>query len=161
LAGATQDSLFTPQTTSESARIMYRPSLSKGEHTLEIRVKDVTGNWSDSIATKIVFQVETESRLLQVYNYPNPFSRTTYFTFIITGRTMPEEVLIKIYTVAGRLIKTIRCTQSELQAGFNRVYWDGRDAEGDEIANGVYLYKILMKCENETVEATQKLAIVR
>ncbi|HOV98019.1 MAG TPA: C25 family cysteine peptidase [Bacteroidota bacterium] len=161
LAAATQDSLFTSQTISEPARITYRPSLPKGEHALEIRVKDVTGNWSDSIATKIVFQVETESRLLQVYNYPNPFGRTTYFTFIITGRTMPEEVLIKIYTVAGRLIKTIRCNQSELQAGFNRVYWDGRDAEGDEIANGIYLYKILMKCENETVEATQKLAIVR
>lgn len=158
---ATPESLFVPQSQDEGAYVLYRPTLAKGSHMLEVRVKDASGNWSDSIATKIHFKVETEPRLLNVFAYPNPFSRETYFTFNITGSAMPEEVMIKIYTVAGRLIRTLRLFQGDLLPGFNRVYWNGRDEEGDEIANGVYLYKVIMNVAGENVEVIDKLAKLR
>ena len=52
------------------------------------------------------------------------------------------EVEIKIYTLAGRLIRKIEMEPTEVLAGFNMVPWDGLDADGDRPANGVYLYKI-------------------
>ena len=50
-------------------------------------------------------------------------------------------MVIRIYTLSGLLIKTIR----DCPAGntYNFVEWDGRDDDGDEIANGVYIYKVI------------------
>ncbi|MDP3024833.1 MAG: FlgD immunoglobulin-like domain containing protein, partial [candidate division Zixibacteria bacterium] len=49
----------------------------------------------------------------------------------------------KIFTLSGRLIRTMSGTGS---AGFNSgVVWDGRDQDGDKVANGVYIYKVVAK----------------
>jgi flagellar hook assembly protein FlgD len=48
------------------------------------------------------------------------------------------EVQWEIYTLSGRRIKTLR--QKFTQAGPRILPWDGRDNQGDEIANGTYLY---------------------
>ena len=74
---------------------------------------------------------------------------------------MPDEFLIKIYTVAGRLIKEITAPTSAMTIGFNRIYWDGRDEDGDEISNGIYFYKVISRLNNETKVITEKLARVR
>lgn len=105
------------------------------------------------------FSVNSSSKLLDVYNYPNPFAGDTYFTFKLTQ--IPDEIRIKIFTIAGRIVKELKLVQSELNYDFNRVYWDGRDEDGDLLANGVYLYKIIMKKGSEIINATQKLAIIR
>ncbi len=98
--------------------------------------------------------------LLQVYNYPNPFSDNTNFTFELRGIIPPEEFKIKIFTVAGRLIKELT-PSSPLQIGFNKIYWDGKDQDGDEIANGLYFYKIISKHGDDVKTVTQKLAKVK
>jgi len=48
-----------------------------------------------------------------------------------------------------------------LQVGFNRIYWDGRDQDGDEIANGLYFYKVIAKNNGVIKTAIQKLAKVK
>jgi flagellar hook assembly protein FlgD len=48
-----------------------------------------------------------------------------------------------------------------MNIGFNRIYWDGRDADGDEIANGIYFYKIISQLDNKTKVITEKLAKVK
>ena len=68
---------------------------------------------------------------------------------------------IKIYTIAGRLIKEIKIPAVDLSYDFNKIYWDGRDEDGDIIANGVYLYKVILTAEDKTEDVIQKLAIVR
>ena len=50
---------------------------------------------------------------------------------------------IKIYTVSGRLIKILPNLPGD--PGFNASPWDGLDEDGDRLANGVYLYKILAR----------------
>jgi len=74
---------------------------------------------------------------------------------------LPDEFLIKVYTIAGRLIRDISLPQSRLQIGFNKILWDGRDQDGDELGNGVYFYKIIAKFPDKTQVKTQKLAKVR
>jgi flagellar hook assembly protein FlgD len=101
--------------------------------------------------------------LEKVYNFPNPFKDDTYFTFELRGyeEENAENVQIKVFTVAGRLIKDFTIQASELQPGFNRVYWDGKDQDGDLIANGLYFYKVIARLKGETKSVTQKLAKIK
>lgn len=159
--GATPDSLFQPGTGAEKARVVFRPSLTKGEHVLSLQVYDATGNPVDTAAREFRFRVEPQSRLLNVLNIPNPFVDETHFTFNLVGSKLPDELVIKIYTVSGRLIQELRVPRPDLRFGFNRVRWDGRDRDGDPVANGVYLYKIVMNIDGRAEEVIQKLARVK
>ena len=67
----------------------------------------------------------------------------------------PPVCKIKIYTVAGRLIKEI---DAHAIVGFNSIYWDGRDGDGDNIANGIYLYKLIIQDGDKNTTSIQKLA---
>ncbi|PIX94786.1 MAG: hypothetical protein COZ25_03830, partial [Ignavibacteria bacterium CG_4_10_14_3_um_filter_37_18] len=83
----------------------------------------------------------------------------TYFTFKLPQ--LPDELAIRIYTVAGRLVKEIKKSSAELSMHFNRIYWDTNDQDGNQLANGVYLYKVIAKRNGKSESITQKLAIVK
>ncbi len=88
-------------------------------------------------------------------NYPNPFSTSTQFVFTITGSTLPEEFTIQIMTVTGKVVREI--TKDELgpiKIGRNitEYSWNGTDEFGDMLANGVYLYRVIAKIDNESIE---------
>ncbi|HQF43867.1 MAG TPA: T9SS type A sorting domain-containing protein, partial [Ignavibacteriaceae bacterium] len=151
---------YTPYPNSKAV-VTWTPKLEDGRHVLEVLAKDASGNFFDSTSSRSVFNVYNNPDLLQVYNYPNPFSDNTYFTFEIRGITPPEELKIKVFTVAGRLIKEFVLNSAALQIGFNKIYWDGRDQDGDEIANGLYFYKVISKHGDETKTTIQKLAKVK
>ena len=74
---------------------------------------------------------------------------------------IPEELKINIYTIAGRKIKEIKKTPSELIIGFNKIEWNSTDEDGDEIANGTYLYKVIIKSSENSYQVTQKLSRVK
>jgi hypothetical protein len=150
---------YTPYPNSRAV-ITWTPKLEDGRHVLEVLAKDASGNFFDSTSSRSIFNVYNNPDLLQVYNYPNPFSDNTHFTFELRGTTPPEEFKIKIFTVAGRLIKELN-PSSPLQIGFNKIFWDGKDEDGDEIANGLYFYKIISKYGDEIKTTTQKLAKVK
>ena len=136
------------------ARIHYRPVLNGGSHTVEFFARDASRN--TGYARAEVF-VETEFRLYNVMNYPNPFVNETEFTYYLSQPA--EQVSVKIFTLAGRLIRTF--DDGPAAAGFNRLLWNGRDADGDELANGVYLYKISARRAGRTEEVIQKCVVMR
>ncbi|MEJ2618173.1 MAG: CARDB domain-containing protein, partial [Ignavibacteriaceae bacterium] len=141
-------------------QIDWKPELPEGQNTLQVYARDASGNLSDSAGLKLVFNVYKNPDLVNVFNYPNPFQNDTYFTFELHGISVPEEFMIKIYTVAGRLIRDISIPASELKIGFNKIYWNGRDQDGDRIANGVYLYKMISKSGGVVKSVMSKLAKV-
>ena len=49
------------------------------------------------------------------------------FTFNMTGTKKPDEIKIKVFTVAGRLIKNLEIPIEPLKFGFNKFYlgWEG------------------------------------
>jgi hypothetical protein len=141
--------------------ITWKPELKDGRHTLEVLAKDASGNFFDSTSYRVIFNVFNENDITDIYNYPNPFARTTHFTFLLKGQDKPDELDIKIYTIAGRLIRDIKLPPTDLITNFNKIYWDGRDEDGDEVGNGVYLYKVIAKFPDKTKTITQKLAKVR
>ncbi|RCK74512.1 MAG: hypothetical protein IGBAC_1460 [Ignavibacteriae bacterium] len=133
--------------------------LSIGSHTIKIRAWDVYNNASVS---STIFNVVSGQGLMisDVYNYPNPFSENTFFTFY-QNQIVPVDVEIKIFSVAGRLLNFIR--KYGVHENFVRIEWDGRDREGGKLANGVYLYKVIVKTQDGrfSTEAIQKLSIMR
>jgi hypothetical protein len=99
--------------------------------------------------------------LSQVLNYPNPFSENTSICFEVN---QAADVLIRIFTVAGRPVKQLRTFVPT--AGFQTVDWDGTDEYKQKVANGVYLYKITCKSvsdisSSEEVEAVGKALLSR
>ena len=151
---------YTPYPNSQ-ATIKWTPSIPDGKHTLEVLAKDPSGNFFDSVSHKYEFFVYNQPDLTNVFNYPNPFKSDTYFTFELRGQNPPQELRIKVFTVAGRLIKNIFLPTSDLRVGFNKIYWNGRDEDGAEVANGVYFYKIIAVNNGVTKTTTEKMARIR
>lgn len=150
---------FSYDTIERKINLNYSTNFNPGEHNIRIFAKDIYGRLSNKPLIERYFKVSQDAELLDVYNYPNPFSTNTHFTFILTQ--IPDEVFIRIFSIAGRLIKTIKVPASNLSTNFNKVFWDGKDEDGDEIANGVYIYKMSLKKGEKTKSITQKLAILR
>ncbi len=141
-----------------SGKLSYTlPVLANGTHTLIIRAWD---NLNNSTEQQISFTTASARELTvdRVVNYPNPFVDETTFTFQFQSPNGIADATIKIYTVTGRLIQEIK---DIARPGFNKIRWDGRDADGAVLANGVYLYKITINDGEKTVEKIDKLAITR
>ena len=82
----------------------------------------------------------------------------TSFLFTLTGATNPAGCKIKIYTVSGRLVKTII---SPVNIGNNQISWDGRDNEGEYMANGVYFYQLIIEGDTKKESSIKKLVILK
>jgi len=147
-------SLESEADSSLKAKLRFTPLLTDGEHALEIFVKDASDNL---IYQRDEFKVVSELKIINLFNYPNPFSDNTSFTFHLTQPV--ERIVIKIYTVSGRLIHKIE--RQSCDAGFQQIYWNGFDLDGDALANGVYLYKIIARAGNEQVEKIEKVVVMR
>jgi hypothetical protein len=136
------------------ATLLYRPDLEDGTHQLTLLVKDASQNLT---YFQIGFSVATELKILDVLNYPNPFQIGTTFTYILTQAA--DNAKIYIYTLSGKLIRKI--VNAPYQVGFNQYFWNGRDQEQDEIANGVYLYEVTAQQGQKKVSKISKLIHIR
>lgn len=133
--------------------VEYTPILTNGDHVLDMYVSDASKNMS---TYHLEFRVIKGLKILNVMNYPNPFSKDTAFTFELSQSARVE---LKIFTIAGRLVRVLEC--GWLSAGFNSAPWDGHDADGDELANGVYLYKISAEQDGEQTEEMGKSIVMK
>lgn len=138
---------------------IYHPALEDGDYVLRLYLSNIDKKEHTIPGYQKYFLVSSRLKIINVYNYPNPFSEKTNFTFRLTR--IPQELSIKIYTVTGRLIKEIKANTLNLKTDFNFIVWDGKDNDGDQVANGIYLYKIILRDKDQTFSVTHKLAIVR
>ncbi len=121
-------------------------NLSTGRHTLQVKGWDVANNPGEGY-TEFIVAEDGKAALAHVLNYPNPFTTNTYFQFEhnLTGQVL--DVQVSIFSVSGRLVKTIQQTVTN-NDGFrvsNDVQWDGNDEYGDPLARGVYLYRVKVR----------------
>jgi hypothetical protein len=141
-----------------NGKIIYSPStLSDGEYEMIIEVYDLASP-ANQTKKSFFFKISSTLQLERVYNFPNPMQTNTTFTYLIFN-DKNAAVHIKIYTIAGRLIKTIYAASGDV--GYNETVWDGRDSNNDVIANGVYFYKITAKDGKKTTELIERLVMMR
>lgn len=133
--------------------------LAHGEYEILVKAWDVFNNFSSETE---YFSVVTADDLIvrDIYNYPNPFSSNTTFTFQ-HNLNSSINLRIKIYSIAGRLIHEME--RQNINDRFVAVDWNGRDMDGDLIANGTYLYKIVIMTTDGQYkrEVLGKLAVIR
>lgn len=147
--------------TYQSGQVKFQmETLEEGIHTLSLKAWDVNNNSSES---KITFEVKPEQTAVinRLFNYPNPFSTHTEFMLEHNQSCDVLDVLIQVYTISGKLVKTL--SSQALTEGFTirGIGWDGRDDFGDKLANGVYVYRLLYTNEEgKKAEALQKLVIL-
>lgn len=79
----------------------------------------------------------SDSPGLRAFVRPNPFNPATRITFSLARG---EEVSVRVYTPAGRLVSTL--FEGSLPRSVHTVHWDGRDGTGRAQAAGIYLYRI-------------------
>lgn len=70
-------------------------------------------------------------------NFPNPFNAGTTITFSLPQRS---EVVIRIYTLTGREVRTL--VQQSYSAGTHPVSWNGLDDGGEPVASGLYFCQL-------------------
>jgi hypothetical protein len=152
-------------------------SLAEGLHHIDVKAWDVYNNSAEGF-TDFIVSSSAQMALQHVLNYPNPFTTRTEFMFEHNMPGQNLDVLIQIYTVSGKLIKTIQssvmpetfgvasasCDLTTGGGGYrvNGIYWDGKDDYGDNIGKGVYVYKLTVKAGNGMEADTfQKLVILK
>ena len=126
-----------------------------GKYTLYVQGSDRSGNLSGDLEYRVTFEVIHESTITHMMNYPNPFTTSTRFVFTLTGSEEPDEVIIQIMTVSGRVVREITEDQlGPIHIGRNisEYAWDGTDEFGDPLANGVYLYRVKAQINGEDIK---------
>jgi hypothetical protein len=109
------------------------------------------------------FKVDVGGGELRIQNalaFPNPFDDDlgTFFSFTLVSGT-PSDVLIRVYTLTGQLLYTT--TERQLLPGYHQLPWNGRDAEGSTIANGIYIYKIVAHNGSSSASTQGRLVKLR
>ena len=75
-------------------------------------------------------------------NYPNPFNPETWIPYQLSAAA---EVTVTLHASDGKLIRTLELGQVPAGTYQNRsraAYWDGRNAQGEPVASGVYFYTL-------------------
>ena len=128
-----------------------------GIHEIKVKAWDSANNSAEGV-TEFIVAESAAIALTNVLNYPNPFVNRTCFMFD-HNQAGDIDVLVSIYTVSGRLVKTI---EERIDGGTGKVTrencleWDGKDDFGDDLAQGVYLYKVRLRNSSTGVISDKK-----
>jgi hypothetical protein len=135
--------------------------LAIGKHTLKMKAWDIQNNSSEDM-TEFVVADNAKLALTHVFNYPNPFTTHTQFMFEHNRPCDDLNVTVQIYTVSGKVVKTL---YEQINCGGYRVddlVWDGLDEYGDPIGKGVYVYKVNVRdSSGNSAHKFEKLVVLR
>ncbi|MDG5767338.1 type IX secretion system sortase PorU [Balneolales bacterium ANBcel1] len=148
-----------------SGRIEYPLSgLEEGSYRLRVRAWDVFNNMGESDVT---FQVldSKDLQIRNVFNYPNPMHNFTHFIFEHNQPGIPMDISIRIYTLSGKPVATIRREQMITAGNMVRLDWHGRDDDQHRLATGTYLYHVQVRADTangrQTKDKIERLVILR
>lgn len=149
---AAYDSDPRPWTSANGTVVSDLPELESGEYN------------RSQAASASVGPVES----FDIYVAPNPFvfgdperSFGISDPYRIEFRNLPEQALIRIYSLAGDLVKTINHRPDEIGNVFGSAAWDQRSDSGLLVAPGVYIYYIESRTEGVSDNMTGKIMIIR
>jgi len=137
--------------------------LTPGLHRIKVKAFDVLNNTSEAVLEFYVLGDE-DLEIKRLLNYPNPFTTSTNFIFEHTLPNTNLSIVINIYTVTGKLVKSI--VSEKLSTGFriDDISWDGKDDYGNQLARGIYLYQVKLNAKDLGVTINsdfEKLLLLR
>ena len=147
---------FSTDGKTNTARLSYTPKtpFQDGKYQLTVQGTDAGGNKAGHDYS-VNFEVVNQASVTNFYPWPNPFSTGTRFVFTLTGADVPEDIKIQVLTVSGKVVREImRSELGPLRIGNNisAYTYDGTDEYGDKLANGVYLYRVLVRHNGQVLD---------
>ncbi len=115
-------------------------NLSIGVHQLKVKAWNLA-DLSSEATIYFVVSGDANGSITRVYNYPNPFSKTTTFVFEHNLSSQNAKIIISIYALNGVLIKNVQKDITTTDSGVNYVDWNDT-ADGAELERGFYVYRI-------------------
>jgi hypothetical protein len=124
------------------------PGLATGAHKISVQAADNLATGLEAVqhrsSASIDFEVVNtpEVRVARTFMFPNPVRSGGAGGGGVVVVDAPGDsinVMIRMYTVAGKLVRVLRQMGG---IGQVQVPWDGLDDEGDRLAQGTYLYKV-------------------
>ena len=146
--------------TYKKGRIKYPLlNLSEGKHTLKLKAWDVYNNSSEK-ELQFVINNSQEIILNRVFNYPNPFTTKTSFYIEQNNIVSDADIRLEIFSISGKLVKEFYRENVALRTSIEKMFeWDGLDFYGDQLAKGVYIYKITISNQSGSTTKLEKLVI--
>ncbi len=153
--------------TYKSGTIRYKLSaadgINEGYNSIKIKAFDNYNNSSEN-GGLIEFNVANHQNLTikNLLNYPNPFTTNTVFHFDHNRAGDDLEIMLQVYTVTGKLVKSLNSHAIYAHTHISDLVWDGKDDYGDNIGKGVYVYKLSVKALSDGFrkDEYQKLVIL-
>jgi hypothetical protein len=154
------NSFFKPETDNFGAGTIQFPldKLENGTYQLSLKAWDLHNN-SSTAAITFVIDSKAGLDLHQVYNYPNPFSTSTAFIF---NHNKPQTIFdyeLTIYALDGRPLVIL---SGEIGTNGNRsepILWNGKDASGQIIPTGTYVYRLLITDEQGIQRSVNQIMV--
>ncbi len=144
-----------------SGEIKYAlENIKDGKHTYTLKVWDVYNNSSEATIEFMVSNGE-DFQIKNVLNYPNPFSTNTIFHFDHNKAGQNLNIVITIFSISGKVIKTIDQFVPAANGHVSEISWNGRDDYDDKPSKGVYIYRIRIRTDDgQSTEKIEKLVIL-
>ncbi len=136
-------------------------NLPEGRHTVNVKAWDILNNSGEGYTEFVVAESE-DFALEHVLNYPNPFSDNTAFWFEHNRVGDVLDVRVQIFTISGRLVKTISTQIPAAQTRVSDINWNGLDDFGNKLGRGAYVYQLSVKTSNgQQAHKIEKLVILK
>jgi hypothetical protein len=119
-------------------------------------VRDILNDLYFDASAFTAVEDEAQNRTIDGFsldqNYPNPFNPSTRIEFEI-----PENgwVSLEIYNIMGQKVRQL--LTDYLERGLHRITWDGKDDNGEALANGVYFYRL----QASDITETKKMILLK
>lgn len=141
----------------------YSPTLNDGTYRIKIEVQDSEGDSDVLEANQLIVRANEEILVTQTpLNYPNPFNPDIppYYTSISYALSRPADTIIIFFDINLNQVtkKLFYANQNGGNAGYNEIIWNGSDAAGSKVGNGIYIY--LIQAEGKLV-GKGKITVLR
>ncbi len=138
------------------------PGLAPGPHVITVSAADnlalglSSGQHRSSAQIAFTVMETPPLSVTRAYLFPNPARSGGPGgggAFVIDAPGDSINVMMRLYTVSGRAIRTLRAPGG---IGQVQLAWDGLDAEGDALANGVYLFRVFVYAREANGESSAR-----
>lgn len=150
--------LFEPDLDSYTGGWLSFPlsDLEDGKHIITLKAWD---NMNNASVKEIAFEVNAGGQiaLTQLINYPNPFTDQTNFVFKHNKPGSSFNVEVRIFSVTGQHVRTLQQRSTAEGSSVSPLRWDGTDAAGNRLMNGVYIYRVFVSDDagNQYVQSSK------
>lgn len=155
------DIKIIPATATSPYQIEFTPELTDGEYVLSAQLEDASGNASGDVPYEVGFQVKSDPNFQFKGVYPNPSNNNFYFSFELTGNALPQEFSLEIFSLQGQRIRKFTQDDARFVIGTNELIWNGLDASGGYLPQGLYTYQIQINTGSLSEVVQGKIALIR